>query len=276
LLKQYTLADFDCAGLSITGPVRADNQDAILVPAASASRFPGSLLALADGMGGYSHGEVASNLALRQVAQILRACPPGANYAKYLQQATETANLEIYKTAQQLGGERMGTTLLAAYLSGNLLHLAHIGDSRAYLIRNGNSTCLTSDHTTVGELVRARMLPPEYVRSHEQRSVLTRALGLALFVQPDLSQTKLQPADWIVLVSDGVWAAVEDSQFSETAQKSGNAQSLCEALLELAIAQGSDDNCSAIALRIRGFRFQSYEEPAQKERNWLGFLGRSS
>ncbi len=276
MLKQYTLADFDCAGLSITGPVRADNQDAILVPAASASRFPGSLLALADGMGGYSHGDIASNLALSQVAQVLRSCPPGANYAKYLQKAAENANLEIYKTAQQLGGERMGTTLLAAYLSGNFLHLAHIGDSRAYLIRNGQTTCLTSDHTTVGELVRARMLPPEYVRSHEQRSILTRALGLALFVQPDLSQIKLQPKDWIVLVSDGVWAAVEDSQFGETAQKSARAQGFCENLLDLAIAQGSDDNCSAVALRIRSFRFQSYEEPAQKERSWLGFLGRSS
>lgn len=276
MLKQYTLADFDCAGLSITGPVRADNQDAILVPAASASRFPGSLLALADGMGGYSHGDIASNLALHQVAQVLRSCPPGANYTKYLQKAAESANLEIYKTAQQLGGERMGTTLLAAYLSGNLLHLAHIGDSRAYLIRNGHTTCLTSDHTTVGELVRARMLTPEYVRGHEQRSILTRALGLALFVQPDLSQTKLQPTDWIVLVSDGVWAAIEDSQFGETAQKSGSAQSFCETLLDLAIAQGSDDNCSAVALRVRDFRFQSYEEPAQKERSWLGFLGRSS
>ena len=276
MLKQYTLAEFDCAGLSVAGPVREENQDAILVPAA-AVRFPGSLFALADGMGGYSNGKVASSLAINQVGQMMRACPPGSNYSKSLQQAAENANLEIYKTAQQLGGGRMGTTLLAAYLAGNFLHLAHIGDSRAYLVRNGQATCLTSDHTSVGELVRARMLPPEYVRQHEQRSILTRALGLALFVQPDLSLTKLQVGDWVVLLSDGVWATLEDTQIQETIQKSPAAQSCCENLVNLAISQGSDDNCSAIAVKVRGFRFQTYEEPpAQKERRWFGFLGRST
>lgn len=276
MLKQYTLAEFDCAGLSITGPVRDENQDEILVPAASV-RFPGSLFALADGMGGYSNGKLASSLAINQVAQVMRTCPPGSNYSKTLQQAAENANLEIYKTSQQLGGGRMGTTLLAAYLAGNFLHLAHIGDSRAYLVRAGQATCLTSDHTTVGELVRARMLPPEYVRSHEQRSILTRALGLALFIQPDISLTKLQVGDWIVLLSDGVWAAVEDAQIQETVQKSPAAQSFCENLVDLAISQNSDDNCSVIAIKVRGFRFQTYEEPpVQKERGWFGFIGRST
>ena len=271
MLKQYTLADFDCDGLSVTGPVRDDNQDAILVPAVSTPRFPGALMALADGMGGYSHGELASSLALRQIAQVMRTCEIGGNYSKFLQQAVESANLEIYKTAQLLGVRHMGTTLLAAYLAGNFLHLAHVGDSRAYLIRDGNATCLTNDHTTVGELVRARMLPPEHIRSHEQRSILTRAVGLSLFVQADITQTKLQPDDWVVLCSDGVWAAIEDTQFAEIAKRSETPQSIAENLVNQAIHQGSDDNCSVVASHIRNFRFQAFEEPARKERGWFGF-----
>ncbi len=118
------------------------------------------------------------------------------------------------------------------------------------------------------------MLPLESLRSHEQRSVLTCALGLGLFVQVDLSQHKVQPGDWLVLCSDGVWSALDDSQFGEAAQGEESSRSLAEKLTEQAIAQGSDDNCSAVALRIRGFCFQTYEEPVRKERGWLGLWSR--
>jgi serine/threonine protein phosphatase PrpC len=272
LAKQYTLAEFESAGLSLTGPVREDNQDAILLPAASAPSFPGSLHAVADGMGGYAHGEIASNLALQNLLKIVRSSEISLPPAKALQQAAEVVNFEVYKAWQQLGEGKMGTTLTAAYVVGNLLYLLHVGDSRAYLIRNGHAACLTSDHTLVGDLVRSRLIPSEQIRTHARRSVLTRAIGLELFVQPELTQTKLQAGDCIILCSDGIWSVIEDQEFAEQADRVGNVHFLVQNLTDLALARETDDNCSVVAIRIRGFRFQTFEDEPRKERGWLGLF----
>ena len=272
MAKQYTLADFESAGLSITGPVREDNQDSILLPNPSSPNFPGSLHAVADGMGGHANGGLASNLAVQNLLKIVRSSEISLPPSKALQQASQVVNFEVYKAAQQLGGEKMGTTLTAAYIFGNLLHLLHVGDSRAYLVRDGRASCLTSDHTVVGDLVRSRLIPSENIRTHAQRSVLTRAIGLGLFVQPELSQTKLQAGDRIILCSDGVWSVIEDQEFAEQTGRARDVHSLAQNLVDLAIDHETDDNCSVVAIQIRGFRFQTFEEEPRKERGWLGFL----
>jgi serine/threonine protein phosphatase PrpC len=273
LAKQYTLAEFESAGVSVVGPVREDNQDSILVPSKSASNYPGSLHAVADGMGGYSYGELASSLALKNLLKVIHSKENHSlSPAKILTQALENVNLEVYKASQQLGNVRMGTTLTAAYVSGNLLYLLHIGDSRAYLIRNGRAACLTNDHTIVGDMVRSRLIRPEKIRTHDQRSVLTRAVGLKLFIQPDLSQTKLQIGDRIILCSDGVWSVIEDQEFAELSDRANDMHSLAQDLVDLAIERETDDNCSVIAIQIRGFRHQTFEEAPRKERGWLNFF----
>lgn len=273
MAKQYTLAEFESAGLSLTGPVREDNQDSILLPTTATPSFPGSLHAVADGMGGHAHGEIASSLAVQNLLKVVRSSEISASPAKALQKAAEVVNLEVYKAAQQLGGEKMGTTLTAAYLVGNLLHLLHIGDSRAYLVRQRQATCLTSDHTLVGDLVRSRLISPEQIRTHARRSVLTRSVGLGLFVQPEITQTKLQVGDSLILCSDGVWGVIEDQEFAEETERAGNnVHFLVQRLVDLALERETDDNCSVIAIHIRGFRYQTFEEEPRKERGWLGFL----
>jgi len=273
LAKQYTLAEFESAGLSLTGPVREDNQDSILLPTTATPSFPGSLHAVADGMGGHAHGEIASSLAVQNLLKVIRSSEISASPARALQKAAEVVNLEVYKAAQQLGGEKMGTTLTAAYLVGNLLHLLHIGDSRAYLVRQRQATCLTSDHTLVGDLVRSRLISPEQIRTHARRSVLTRSVGLGLFVQPEITQTKLQVGDSLILCSDGVWGVIEDQEFAEETERAGNnVHFLVQSLVDLALERETDDNCSVIAIHIRGFRYQTFEEEPRKERGWLGFL----
>jgi protein phosphatase len=274
LAKQHTLTEFESAGLSITGPVREDNQDSISLPGSSAPSLAGSLHAVADGMGGHANGALASSLALQHLVKIVRASDISTPPRKVLKQAFEVLNFEVYKASQQLDNVRMGTTLTAAHISGSLLNLLHIGDSRAYLIRHGRAACLTQDHTTVGEMVRARLIPPERLRTHEKRSVLTRAVGLALFAQPELTQTTLQIGDRIVLCSDGVWSVIEDQEFAEHSDGIDNVNQLADDLVNLAIARGTDDNCSVIAIQIRGFRYQTYDEAPPKERNWLNFLRR--
>lgn len=272
MAKQYTLAEFESAGLSVTGPVREDNQDSILLPNTSAPNFPGALHAVADGMGGHANGSLASNLAVQNLLKVVRSGEISSPPAKALQKAAEAVNFEVYKAAQQLGGGKMGTTLTAAYIVGNLLHLLHVGDSRAYLIRSGHAACLTSDHTLVGDLVRSRLIPSEQIRSHSRRSVLTRAVGLGLFVQPELIQVKLHVGDCIILCSDGVWSVIEDQEFAEQADRVGNVHFLVQNLVDLALERETDDNCSVIAIHIRGFRFQTFEEEPRKERGWLGFF----
>jgi PPM family protein phosphatase len=272
LAKQYTLAEFESSGLSVTGPVREDNQDSILLPNASVPNFPGSLHAVADGMGGHANGGLASSLAVQNLLKIVRSSQISLPPAKALQRALEVVNFEVYKAAQQLGGGKMGTTLTAAYVFGNLLYLLHVGDSRAYLIRDGRAACLTSDHTIVGDMVRSRLIPPEKTRSHAQRSVLTRAIGLGLFVQPELTQTKLQVGDRIILCSDGVWSVIEDQEFAEHSERAGQVDAIAQNLVDLALERNTDDNCSVVAIHIRGFRYQTFEEEPRKERGWLGFF----
>lgn len=272
MAKQYTLAEFESAGLSITGPVREDNQDAILMPNTATSNFPGALHAVADGMGGYADGRLASNLALQNLLKVVRSSEISSPPAKALQKAADAVNFEVYKTSQQLGNGKMGTTLTAAYVVGNLLYILHVGDSRAYLIRNGQATCLTSDHTMVGDMVRSRLIPSENIRSHSQRSILTRAVGLGPFIQPEITQTKLQVGDHIILCSDGVWSVIQDQEFAEKTDETGDIQSLAQNLINLALQRETDDNCSVVVIHIRGFRFQTFEEEPRKERGWLGFF----
>ncbi len=258
-MRSY-LPVLDMSGLSDVGPVREENQDAIHLSSPGQSPVRGSLFAIADGMGGYSNGSIASTLALKSMNETLfgaRALNP-----KMLRQSFENANLNVYKAAQRMGMGQMGTTLTAACIIGNVLYLAHVGDSRAYLIRDRRATCLTRDHTRAGELVQAKLISPGKVRSHAQRSVLTRAIGLTLFVQPDITQIRLQEGDWLVLCSDGVWSMVEDDEFAWFAGQSGDASQLGEKLLHLALERETDDNVSTVVVRVR--RFEAVETEVQR------------
>ncbi len=261
------------SGLSHIGPVREDNQDTIRLPDAHLSAERGCLYAVADGMGGYAHGRLASTLALEKLFEAFydtRAWPA----PRALRRGVEAANLGVYKAAQNLGAGRMGTTLTAAGVIGRKLYLAHVGDSRAYLIRDGRALCLTQDHTTVGDLVRMKVLSPDKVRTHAQRSVLTKGIGLGLFVQPDISEHALKEGDRLILCSDGVWSMIQDEEFAELAVQANGAHVLSQSLIELALARQTDDNASAIAVHIHGLSPSAENAGGRKRsvwplRNWL-------
>jgi hypothetical protein len=143
ILSKY-MPVVESSGLSDIGPVREDNQDSIHLPDGSHPPELGLLFAVADGMGGYTHGAVASALAIQKLAETLYN-GNGRPNPKSLRRGVESANLSIYKAAERLGAGRMGTTLTAAYIFNDALHLVHVGDSRAYLIRDQQATCLTSN-----------------------------------------------------------------------------------------------------------------------------------
>ena len=242
--------EIESGGLSVVGPVREDNQDSIRLPEGEYPLDAGALFAIADGMGGYAHGGVASLLALESFFDVISS-QNGGPIPKTLQRGFEAANLQVYKKAQQLDAGRMGTTLTAAYLFGNMLYLAHVGDSRAYLIRDGRSICLTSDHTTVGDMVRSKLISSDKIRSHAQRSVLTRSIGTSLFVQPDIIQQKLHEGDRLILCSDGVWSVIEDEEFAQVTNEASSVEEISQNLINLALDKNTDDNASVIVFHLR-------------------------
>ena len=268
-MRKY-LPEIESVGLSVAGPVREDNQDSIRLPDLEHPVGPGLLFAIADGMGGYAHGGVASLLALDTFSGIL-ATQNGSSIPKSLQRGVDAANLRVYQKAQQLDAGRMGTTLTAAYVFGEMLYLAHVGDSRAYLIRDGHATCLTVDHTSVGEMVRSKLISPDKIRTHAQRSVLTKSIGTALFVQPDIFQHKLKEGDQLVLCSDGVWSVIEDEEFAQVAGKSSSVDEISQNLIDLALQRETDDNASVVVFHLRKLTPALPEHNSQpgKTTNWF-------
>jgi protein phosphatase len=240
----------ESSGLSHIGPVREDNQDTIHLPDENRPVEAGLLYAVADGMGGYTQGAVASALAIQKLTEALYN-GSGRPNPKSLRRGVESANLSIYRTAERLGAGRMGTTLTAAYIIENEMHLVHVGDSRAYLVRDRHATCLTADHTTVGDLVRTKLIPADKVRTHSQRSILTKSVGIGMFVKPDISQHKLQEEDYLILCSDGVWSVIQDEEFAQSVMENNGVDQVSKNLVNLALERRTDDNASVIAIHIR-------------------------
>lgn len=270
-MPKHAQPEIESGGISLVGPVREDNQDSIRLPDDTHPLEMGYLFAVADGMGGYAHGGMASNLAIQSLYEAyygrLDRSPQ-----KALQHGVDRANLNVFQTAQRLGVNRMGTTLTAAGIRGRKLFLAHVGDSRAYLLRGGKISCLTQDHTTVGDLVRMKVISPDKVRTHSQRSILNRAIGLTLFVQPDIAEFSLEDGDRLVLCSDGLWSVIEDEEFAGAVREAPSAEVLSQKLADMAIEFGTDDNVSAVAIFIHALVDVPAGSSNGSRWKWLDFL----
>jgi protein phosphatase len=268
-LKKYA-PEIESGGLSVIGPVREDNQDSIHFPNGEYPVGRGLLFAIADGMGGYAHGGMASALALESFSSVL-ASHNGNSIIRTMQRGVEAANIQVYQKARKLDVGRMGTTLTAAYVLGDMLYLAHVGDSRAYLIRDGQAICLTDDHTAVGDMVRSKLISSDKIRTHAQRSVLTRSVGLDLFVQPDIIQQKLREGDRLILCSDGVWSVIEDEEFAHVASRSPSVNEVSRNLIDLALRYDTDDNASVVMFHLHKLIPVSTEQDSrnQKNTNWF-------
>ena len=265
VLKKY-VPEIESGGLSVIGPVREDNQDAIRLSDAEHPVGHGLLYGIADGMGGYSYGGMASLMALDSFYGTL-AGHNDNSILKVMQRGVEVANLRIYQKAQQMGVGRMGTTLTAAYVLGDMLYLAHVGDSRAYLIRDGHAICLTEDHTTVGDMVRSKLIQADRIRTHAQRSILTKSVGLDLFIQPDIVQYKLKVGDRLILCSDGVWSVVEDHEFTQAVNESRSMNEASQNLIDLALHHNTDDNASVVVFHLHKLVPVSAEQHAGNRKN---------
>jgi protein phosphatase len=231
------------AAATDVGRMRTNNEDSYL------SSQP--VAAVADGMGGHSAGEVASAIAIEELTA-LRDRGPWENETAAtddLKQAILRANRRIREMAagdRRLNG--MGTTLVALLEDGDMVHVANVGDSRGYLLRQGELSQVTVDHSLVQELVDDGRLSPEDAERHPQRSVITRALGIDPEVEFDLFTYKLQVGDRLLLCSDGLSDVVEPAQIRKVLLRVPSAQRAARELVTVANEQGGPDNITVIVV----------------------------
>jgi PPM family protein phosphatase len=223
-----------------TGRQRRENEDSAYV------RAP--VFVVADGMGGAQAGEVASQIAVETFEQGL---PDGGTPEERLADRVREANHRIYdRSRAELGREGMGTTLTAAYLDASQLALAHVGDSRAYLFRDGQLTRLTQDHSLVDELVRQGKLTEEQAAEHPQRSIITRALGPEPDVEVDTFTYPVQAGDVLLLCSDGLTSMITEERIAEILRSAPNLEEAGARLIDEANEAGGRDNITVVLSRL--------------------------
>ena len=203
---------------------------------------------VADGMGGAQAGEVASRIAVDAFAEGL---PEDGSPEERLATVALTANRRIYELSRS-ESERagMGTTLTAAYLGDNDLAIAHVGDSRAYLFRDGELSRLTQDHSLMAELIRRGKITEEEAADHPQRSIITRALGPEPEVTVDTWTYPVRAGDVILLCSDGLTSMVSEAQIADILRAPGGLDRAAQALIDEANRAGGRDNITVILFRL--------------------------
>jgi serine/threonine protein phosphatase PrpC len=209
----------------------------------------GLLLVVCDGMGGHEGGDRASRLAVETFIE--SALRDGGAPREILARAVERANAAVYEDASRPTGRLgMGTTLVAALLSGSTATVVNVGDSRAYLFSRSRLSRITRDHSMVGELVAQGKISEEEARVHPQRNLITRALGTRAQVEPDLFDVPLADGDRLLLATDGLHGMVTDETIALIVGKGESPERTCDALVEAALAAGGDDNVTVALLAV--------------------------
>jgi protein phosphatase len=247
------------------GMVRSLNEDSFLtmrigLNGASDGTSLG-LYAVADGVGGYEGGEVASELALKTLSvsvvksilmsgsEVEHISLDGEFMLKALAEGVKAANKEVYLRSQIMGNG-MGTTMAAVLIMDNTAYIANVGDSRVYLMEGEHLKQITTDHSLVAALVAAGEITQEEIYTHPRRNIITRCLGTEQEVKVDVFVEELKKGRSLSLCSDGLWEMVRDNDIKEVLLKADNAQMACERLIEVANQNGGVDNISVIVVKI--------------------------
>jgi protein phosphatase len=211
---------------------------------------------IADGMGGHENGEIASSVAVDRLASYVVRCLylPLLSTANNIvelsfQEIMQAGIIQAHQTIKKeaLGG---GTTLTSALILGDQMTIAHVGDSRAYMVSaNGNIKLLTHDHSVVKRLEEIGQISAEQALTHPQRNVLYRALGRRTF-EPDITTFQIKPGEQILICSDGLWGLVSDTDMEAIIRTSDEPQHACQTLINLANSAGGPDNISVIIVRM--------------------------
>ena len=243
-------------GITDVGVKRTNNEDNYLI------NDELNLFVVCDGMGGHAGGEFASAIAVNTVEEVLSDLETSPEIEAAREEGSVEVMRERLRYAIRLAGKRifekanaepeyrgMGTTCLVLLVDGSNAFVAHVGDSRGYIVREGRIEQLTEDHSRVHERIRAGLLTPEQARHHKLKNIITRSLGYTEDVEIDIQVRALRRGDRFLLCSDGLSNLVEPAELGE-AVRSMNPQEAARHLVQLACARGGDDNITAVITRV--------------------------
>jgi PPM family protein phosphatase len=228
----------------------------------------GSLLAVADGMGGALAGEVASRLAVECVRDRMLELQASPTYSKFpfherLRLSVELANLYIYQMSNRRAEcAGMGATFTAIGLFGTKAYFAQVGDSRAYVIRDGEVQQITRDQSLVGQLVQAGHITEEEAERHTYKNVILQALGAAPHVSVEMDALRLRDMDVLLLCSDGLSNKVRADELKRIVEKAPTLKDACESLIRLANERGGEDNITVLISQLTGDQLRRGQDPA--------------
>lgn len=256
------------------GLVRAQQEDAIrwrMAPDSATHAHLGVIFVLADGMGGHAAGEIASYMAVETIVNTYFQ-DPRLDITRGLRRAMDTASRRVYlasRQARQDNRVRMGTTTTAVVLCGRELHVAHVGDSRAYLVHQARIRQLTVDHSWVQEQMRRGLLKPTEARNHPQRNIITRSLGQRALAHADYYPARpLEHGDMVLLCSDGLSAQVSDLEICRIVSQV-RPEKAVGLLLDAANQHGGGDNASVVVVQFEGPPTDSVPSIGARIQSWL-------
>jgi len=249
--------DIEFAQISDAGRVRGHNEDYLgyaLPETPTRVHTHGWLFAVADGVGGQDKGEEASRIAIETLLAGFKNAVAGEPHPSLLQRLVQAANIQVYEAgrAASPGGVAMATTIVACALRFDRAAIAHVGDSRCYLIRQDHATLLTRDHTVVNDQVRLGILSAKEAAESERRHLLSRSLGNDLFVGVETSDHQVLSGDTLALCSDGLHGSIQNSEIADLVSHASDLASAARSLAVLANERDGSDNISIQLIRVRG------------------------
>jgi serine/threonine protein phosphatase PrpC len=248
----------EVAGYTHVGMKRNHNEDNYLILTDE------NLCCVADGMGGHSSGEIASKIAVEELAEFFRMTSrdqdatwpfkmdKARNYDENrLATGIKLANKSIFdKASTDSKYKGMGTTIVSVHFTDSAAYVGHVGDSRVYFFRQGVLTQVTEDHSLLNDYLKAKKLTPEEIENFPHKNVIVRALGMKETVAVDVAKVEAQPGDIFLLCSDGLSGMVTDAQMQDILQRTPELEKACGQLIDLANAAGGNDNVTCVLARF--------------------------
>ncbi len=238
------------------GKIRTNNEDAMgsFIPTSRRlARTHGYLFAVADGVGGMDLGEVASATAIKVLTEEFAKAPAGSMLTSLLPRLVEQANTAVHDCtlSPEYRGHKMATTIVSCALRYDQAIVSHVGDSRCYLVRNGEAKQVTQDHTWVNEQRKIGLLSAQEAAESDSRHILIRSLGPELFVSPDTTALTLLAGDVLVLCSDGLHDGMSEAAIAEIVSRKKEIQKIATELVAHAVEIDGNDNTTAQVIRVR-------------------------
>lgn len=232
------------------GLSRSNNEDAVFVMKKD------KVFIVADGVGGSNSGEIASHTAVNEIAEYvenhsMENLQSARLLKRYFDDCVKSANFKVLELSQRIEeNQGMATTAVIAYIQGNMLYIVNVGDSRAYILRDGKLLQITEDHTYVNTLLKAGLISQSEAENHANKNMITRAIGADIAVEADFFEVELKIEDRILICTDGLYGEVGEEELIEILQEEESMTNICNSLVETANRNGGSDNITMVVLKV--------------------------